>query len=257
MIGPFYVNTEKRRIAAWGQPCKIPFSSITFFGKKYNVHRDTAITWPVFESICAKHRYAPEGTDTGFYNCRHMRHDPKLPWSAHSWATALDLDWLQNPAGNKLITNMPKPLIQELQTVKTTSGAYVWMWGGDWDRNPGTGHSYYDAMHWETVAHPLDLATGIAGYTTPTTPPEEDDVVLKQGDRSNAVRALQRHLNDWKTEFNLLEDGIFGASTASAVRAYQDAAGLPVTGACDSFTFGLLATNALRNTQTLKNILDR
>ena len=260
MLGPFYVNNQARRIAAWGQPCQIAWGEVMLAGKKYKVHRDTVPCWEVFEMVRAKHGYMPTGTDTGFYNCRHMRHNPALPWSSHAWATALDLNWLQNPAGSKLVTDMPQKMIDELKSIKTNSGAYVWMWGGDWDRNPATGHSYYDAMHWEVVSHPIDIRTGIA-YDGAKPPIQgDDDVVMKQGDRSNTVKALQKHLNDWRPAFKLVEDGIFGAATTSAVADYQRAAELDDHGAtlgvCDSMTFGLLATNAFRNRETLANIIE-
>ena len=252
MLGPFYVNSEARRIAAWGQPCQIPWATITLQGKNYRVHRDTVPAWIALEAVREEFGYTATGTDTGFYNCRHMRHNPKLPWSAHAWATALDWNWLQNPAGSKLVTDMPKDMIRKLQSLKTRSGAWVFMWGGDWDRNPNTGHTYYDAMHWETIAHPLDLATGIESIPNPGGPND----MLTQGDRSGAVKALQKHLNDWKPAFQLVEDGIYGAGTSAAVRDYQAAAGLDVTGNADPLTFALVSTNAFRNPKTLANIID-
>lgn len=252
MLGPFYVNTEARRISAWGQPCKIPWGTTTLMGKNFRVHRDTIPAWEALEQVRKEFGYTPTGTDTGFYNCRHMRHDPKLPWSAHAWATALDWNWLQNPAGSKLVTDMPKSMIRKLQSLQTNSGAWVFMWGGDWDRDPATSHSYYDAMHWEVIAHPLDLATGIKSIDLPG----GTNDMLTQGDRSGAVKALQTHLNDWQPAFKLVEDGIFGAGTAAAVRDYQSAAGLEVTGDADPLTFALVATNAFRNPKTLANIID-
>lgn len=252
MLGPYYVNNEARRKAAWGQPCSIPWATVRIAGKDYQVHATTASAWRLFDGLRAEHGYTPTGSDTGFYNCRHMRHDPNLPWSAHAWATALDLNWLQNPAGSKLVTDMPDSLIRAVQSVRTKSGAWVWMWGGDWDRDPRTGHTYYDAMHFEVIAHPKDLATGFDRIDLPG----GTNVGLNQGERSPAVTALQGHLNDWQPAFALVTDGIYGASTARAVSTYQEAAGLEVTGNADDTTLIHLYTNAFRNPKTLGRILE-
>lgn len=60
--------------------------------------------------------------------------------------------------------------------------------------------------------------------------------VLKQGDKNDDVKALQRVL----ISLGYLSgsaDGDFGPKTASALKAYQNAAGLPVTGECDYETY--------------------
>lgn len=183
-------------------------------------------------------------------NCRRMRHSASLPYSPHAWATALDVNWLENPAGSKLISNIPRQMVFLLQSVKTTSGAYVFMWGGDWDRNVRTGHTYYDAMHWEVIAHPLDLNTGITlpGFPTPppTIPVGDDDVPLKVGDRGNAVKVVQRNLNLWQPALSLLDDGIYGDNTGAAVRIYQEAANLPQTSQVDGTTAAFITTIPIR-----------
>lgn len=245
MIGPWYVNTDARRRLAWGPPCKPDLAPVVIDGQQYKCDRSVVSAFNWLEKIRAKWGFHQNGTDTGFYNCRRMRHDPNLPFSPHAWARALDWDWLQNPAGSKLVTNMPRPMIDELLRVKTMSGAYVFVWGGDWDRNLRTGHTYYDAMHWEVQAHPLDLTTGIAGSTFPP-PPEEDDVTLKAGDRGNAVKAVQRALNKWQPTLDVLDDGIYGPGLTAAVKKYQTSANLPATGDVDGVTAALLLTVPVR-----------
>lgn len=248
MKGPYYVTTDARRRAAWGPPCKPDLAPIIIDGKQYQCDRSVVPAFNRLEKIRAKWDFHQNGSDTGFYNCRRMRHDPDLAFSVHAWARALDWDWLQNPAGNKLITNMPKGMIRELQLVMTNSGVYVFMWGGDWDRNPATGHSYYDAMHWEVIAHPLDLATGIAGATPPQ-PLKEDTVILKSPARGNDIKVWQTALNE-AIRLNgislppLSVDGIFGDVMKTAVSFYQTAAGIvgrvPELGALDDYTRDLL-----------------
>lgn len=245
MIGPYYVNTEARRRAAWGPPCDVTFGSVVIDGRTFKVERRVVQAFQIWEIVRAHHQYHLEGTDTGFYNCRHMRHNPALPWSTHAWAAALDVNWLENPAGSRLITNMPKLMIAQLQQIRTKSGAYVFMWGGDWDRNPRTGHTYYDAMHWEVIAHPLDLATGFA-QVVPQPAPIGDEYVIKVPDRGPKVAALQRNLNIWQPALDLLDDGIYGENTANAVKRYQEAAGLPATGVVDAMTASYINTIPLR-----------
>lgn len=164
MIGPWYVTTDYRRRTAWGNPCqsKATAGRVSIDGRSFVLSRDAVEAFEVWEKIRAKHGYKLTGSDTGFYNCRHMQHNPSLPYSYHSWGMALDVNWLENPAGSKLVTDIPQEMIDELLSVRTNSGARVFRWGGDWDWDGvSSDHSYIDAMHWEVVAHPLDLATGI------------------------------------------------------------------------------------------------
>ncbi len=76
----------------------------------------------------------------------------------------------------------------------------------------------------------------------PTTDPTA--YVLKQGDKNEDVKSLQKVLISlgWLTGS---ADGDYGPKTVSAVKAYQDAAGLPVTGKCDYDTYlSLTSANA-------------
>lgn len=242
MLGPYYVNTDSRRRAAWGPPCHPALTPVIIAGRQYSCDVSVKPAFDLLEQIRARYGYTQTGTDTGFYNCRHMRHNAALPMSPHSWARALDWNWLQNPAGNKLVTDMPRPMIDELLRVKTMSGAYVFVWGGDWDRNPKTGHTYYDAMHWEVQAHPLDLKTGIARPNPPKPPTMGVDMILKPGDRGNAVKAIQQALNKWQPALDVLDDGIYGPGLTAAVKTYQTSADLPATGEVDGLTAALLLT---------------
>ena len=167
MNGPYYVTTDSRRRAAYGAPCDVKdFSKVTIDGRSLTCNSIVVGAYQAFEQIRAHHGYRLTGNDTGFYSCRHMQHNPRLPMSFHSWAVPLDINWLENPAGNKLVTDIPKPMRDDILDLKTNSGAWVFRWGADWDRDgQWTDHSYVDAMHWEPIAHPLDLETGIAGFT--------------------------------------------------------------------------------------------
>lgn len=76
----------------------------------------------------------------------------------------------------------------------------------------------------------------------PTTDPTA--YVLKQGDKNADVKALQKVLISlgWLSGS---ADGDFGPKTVSAVKAFQVAAGLPITGECDYDTYlSLTSANA-------------
>ncbi|MNJ25860.1 Zinc D-Ala-D-Ala carboxypeptidase precursor [compost metagenome] len=72
---------------------------------------------------------------------------------------------------------------------------------------------------------------------------------LRHGDRSQAVRDLQRKLNEHGAKLNV--DGAFGDGTESAVRAYQRSIGLVDDGIAGSKTLGSLQGADCR--QLLKN----
>ena len=66
---------------------------------------------------------------------------------------------------------------------------------------------------------------------------EDDIVLLKNGSRGGAVKQLQANLN--KLGFNCgTADGIFGAKTEAAVKAFQKAYGLAVDGIAGPATLG-------------------
>lgn len=133
-------------------------------------HRIVGAVQALNEVLVKRHGYDVHPTyptgDTGSYNCRHIGNDSSRPWSSHAWATAIDVNWNQNPDGSRLRTNIPRAAIDDIHRISTKNGAPVWRWGGDWDRDPRTDHSYYDAMHFEIHATPQELSTGIIVHGT-------------------------------------------------------------------------------------------
>jgi hypothetical protein len=163
MLGA-YVLSEGDWQRAYGNPCGAAMSAglVLIDGRSLRCRKEAVAPFQAWERIRARHKYRLTGDDTGIISCRHQRHDPKLPWSVHAWGGALDVNWLENPAGSKLITDIPKAMRDEILALRTNSGARVFRWGGDWDNDGmSNDHTYIDAMHWEVIAHPLDLATGI------------------------------------------------------------------------------------------------
>ena len=121
----------------------------------------------------------------------------------------------------RLVTDMSEPMIKAIHRIRTKNGLRVWRWGGDWDNRPDTDHRIYDAMHFEIIVTPEELAVGIEREI------ESGDVhrwpTLRKGSRGNAVRKLQGYLG-------IKADGAFGPNTATAVCLFQRTRGLTVDG---------------------------
>lgn len=188
--------------------------------------------WQAFAAVIAAFRYAVRSADTGVYNCRNTASGGKSP---HSWATALDLNWLTNPAtggvyggANRVITDMPAEMIAAIKNIKTKAGVKVFGWGGDYS-------SFKDAMHFEILGTPSELARGIDWSTVvqairdpkdPSTYP-----TLREGDVGPTVTDLQvRLINDARIHVEGGADGNFGPGTLAAVTQFQTSRGLTVDG---------------------------
>lgn len=131
--------------------------------------------------------------DTGAYNPRPITGG--TDWSLHAYgpgdqytfwwglkvttALAVDVDWNNNPYGPRLITNMPRKMVDEIEAIRTTAGLPVWEWGGDW-RTP-------DTMHYEIAASPAELAAGIA-----RTDPAKPGALIVTPDDAKQIRAIVR-----------------------------------------------------------------
>ena len=159
------LNTSALR-RAWDPPCKAK----------------TDLFLPAYRALDAwlrHHGYEPRKADTGAYNCRKITGgtgyslhaygpgDKFTFWNGTQRATALavDINWTTNPYGRTLKTDMPTAMVADIKKVRTVNGKQVWGWGGDYRTNK-------DAMHFEIVCAPADLATGIDPATLPDKPAE-------------------------------------------------------------------------------------
>ena len=90
------------------------------------------------------------------------------------------------------------------------------------------------------------LCTKTQGHTVVvlSNGPKAGQVVegLRKGDYGSAVKAMQANLLAWKADClpKYGADGDFGSETEKALKAFQEAAGLPVTGVYDAATRGAL-----------------
>lgn len=165
---------------AWGPACRGPFTRVALYGKGVVQVKSSIV--PAVQALSAQLRaynYATRAADTGAYNCRRITGGSG--YSLHAYGIAIDINWNSNPYGSRLKTNMPRPMIEAIKAIRTNNGQQVWRWGGDYTGNK-------DAMHFEIVCRPADLATGIkssgGGGTNPTPAPkpkpeQEDDEDMK------------------------------------------------------------------------------
>lgn len=223
----------------WGPPCKGTYVSRTLVpGVKVQVDERAAEAVAALGMAIQANKYHVRQGDTGAFNCRKITGG--TGHSLHSFGIAVDVNWNSNPfRKDKLVTDMPKAMIADVCRILTKQGKRVWRWGGDWDGNPATPHSNYDAMHFEVVASPAELTAGIDWNTVAkqkTDPAKPGSwPVVHPGDRGPSVRELQVRLG-------IAADGIYGPGTLTAVKQYQFSRGLEADGIVGLATWTAILT---------------
>ena len=151
--------SQSQIAAVWGPACrKVARPTIALHGAgKVTVDPRIVDAVRALNACLVRWNYRTRYADTGAYVCRQKVGGNG--YSNHSYGTALDLNWQTNPYGRVLRTDMPAGMREAIKAIRTNNGRQVWAWGGDWRGNK-------DAMHWEIVCTPADLATGIRGGTT-------------------------------------------------------------------------------------------
>jgi Putative peptidoglycan binding domain/D-alanyl-D-alanine carboxypeptidase len=232
-------RTTQQLRQLWAPPCAGPFvTRVLVPGVRVTVHARASEAVAALGTVLQAHGYHVRSADTGAYNCRRITGG--TGYSLHAYGIAVDVNWNSNPyRRDRLVTDMPLAMIADVYRIRTRQGVTVWRWGGDWDRNPATGHSAYDAMHFEVIASPGELDAGI-DWSSVGQPPRDPArpstwPVLHPGDRGPAVADLQRMLG-------IPADGIFGNQTTQAVMAYQQSRGLTPDGVVGLQTWTALLT---------------
>lgn len=186
-------TTELRGV--WAPPCTIQRATFSFWtGVAVTVDGRIIPALRQLDRIMKKYGYRPKAGETWGYNCRRITGGSG--YSLHAYGIAVDINSRANPYGPRLVTDMPRPMVNEILEICTKGGHQVWGWGGNYRNNK-------DAMHFECVASPAELAEGIAAS------PQEE---LSMADVQAILDRLQK-----------LEDRIFHETgpheTIKAVRA--------------------------------------
>ena len=153
----------------------IPFGS---HGARITVQRRAVPAFMMLAMVMEAHGYYIRQSDTGAYNCRYIA--GTTTWSNHAYGAAVDVNWQLNPAGSHLVTNMPPEMVRDCEAIVTVDGIPVFRWGGRYS-------SFKDAMHWEVMVTPEQLARGLRGGTA--------NMPLNAADK-NAIREIVKNQVD-------------------------------------------------------------
>ena len=203
-----YSTSELRNL--WGPPCTSAKTTMALYGTG-RVTVDSRITQAVaaLDAALREHRYPTEAHHTGAFNCRKITGGSS--YSLHAYGIALDLNWLRNPYGPALVTDLPPAMVAAIKAIATNSGHTVWRWGGDYTGNR-------DAMHFEVVCSPVQMATGIAGPRPPSPSTGDGELTMdaeakkafaeqnqKLDSLGSAVSACVKQNHELQTQFDEAE----------------------------------------------------
>jgi hypothetical protein len=107
---------------------------------------------------------------------------------------------------------------RQIAAVQGAAGASWWSWQAA------------SASNWDAIGRPLTQYTGAA--------PATDYALVARGAKNDLVRWAQEHLQAAGQPVTV--DGAFGSATVTAVKNFQAASGLPVTGEIDTATWRAL-----------------
>jgi peptidoglycan hydrolase-like protein with peptidoglycan-binding domain len=217
------------------------FADPKFFGKGIGGVPVVAVdAFKALEAALTSSGYKP--SSSWAYNCRNIGGTDR--YSLHSYGIAIDIDPSVNPfsTGDPYSGKIKANHVEAVLAIKNQKGQSVWSWGGSWKKR--------DRMHFQLDKDPtgvdVDWSTvpgGSPGGTDPTVvTQEEEEAVLKKGDKGEAVTRFQQRLLAWNPQA-LPEDGAdghYGNETIDWVKQYQRAMGLDATGNIDGVTAALL-----------------
>lgn len=195
--------------------------------------RSDGVRLPVREEILPLIRFLCDETERRGYNlvpgwcwgfaCREIRGSrPKKP-SNHSQGIAVDLNAPTNPMGSRLITDMPKWMVQLWE-------AHGFRWGGSYRTRP-------DAMHMEfmlSVESCLQIIARLNKGVAPVNFVSQLPIRLHKGTKADpfqngsAVAEYQKNINEWIDKFHpvqapthLKADGVYGGISAMYTVAFK------------------------------------
>lgn len=210
---------------AWAPACNAgSFVRLPLHGAgAITVDRRCVEAFAALNAALRHHDYRTRKADTGAYNCRKITGGKG--YSLHAYGIAADLNWNTNGyTTGPIITDMPSAMVADIKAIRTNNGKTVFRWGGDY-------RSVKDAMHYEVVCTPADLATGIKASTVAGATPATFRG-LRPGDKGEGVEFLQSMLNllasaglrngpTGKPGRQIAVDGDYGPATRAAVGEFQ------------------------------------
>lgn len=137
---------------AWGSPCTPRLGKFVFWtGIPISIDERYRQAYVALDAILKAWNYVVR-SDTWGYNCRKITGG--TGYSLHAWALPPDVNSITNPYGPRLVTDMPRDMVEAILAVRTMGGQQVWGWGGNYRGNK-------DAMHFDPQAFPSEIAQGI------------------------------------------------------------------------------------------------
>ena len=235
-------TTELRKL--WTPACQFEKRALTMHSGASLSGLNVKVfeAFQALDAVMRSFRYVPRANgpgawETGAFNCRKITGGTN--WSLHAYGIAVDINARTNPYGKKLITDMPFAMVEAIKAIKTKNGVGVFRWGGDYRTNK-------DAMHYEVVASPKEMSSGVDWSTVSMEPPNPADPrtwpTLRMGDRGPTVEKLHGLLAE--AGFTDVNEGrSFGAKTDQTVRDYQNSRRLDVDGIVGLQTWTSLLNN--------------
>lgn len=175
-------------------------------------------------------------TFAGSYVFRQKRGGSTL--SMHSYGCAIDLD----PARNGFHNTNPNFGRGDARKVVEAFESEGWEWGGSWAGRSCDGMHFQAAWTRPDAVTPRGAPTPVTPiWPTPTTPKSAPAPATGEEPEID-VAAAQRRLTDLNYAAGGA-DGVIGQLTRSAIRDFQDANDLVITGKLDKATLALLASD--------------
>jgi len=203
-------------------------------GLRIPVRREIAELVALLMAEAERRGYDIRPEATWGFACRPIRGSTTRP-SNHSWGLAVDINADENPRRDTLVSDMPS-------WMPALWWDFGFFWGGWYNKLP-------DAMHYEFVGTPEDAARlterartelgALVDAQVGTTPPGGSQSASRFEDYRHGVEAGTRTVRRGNAgdDVKVLQqvvgtdpDGLFGAETEEAVRAFQAAQGLEIDG---------------------------
>lgn len=179
------------------------------------IHEELVDLVAMLIDLTELHGYDVKPGQTWGFACRAIRGTNTA--SNHSWATAVDVNSLENPQRRPRTTNLPRRVIDMWK-------GHGFRWGGDY------ASSTPDPMHFEfmgTVAQARAITARLRAFLgAPPAPSRPGRPAARpfpgtrqRGDVGQGVRVWQQVLRE--RGYSLAVDGQFGRYTEAAVRDWQ------------------------------------